>query len=306
MTLAPIYDLTHQFINRAGQLAVAGWLLVYETNDDKTADTYADMSGSVLNPSKIMIDSTGRCVVYADASKSYTVEVYEADGSLLYTQYPVYPLSSAGGSVGPEGPRGPKGDKGDKGDQGEPGPEGPQGPRGLRGEQGPEGEKGEQGPEGPEGPQGPQGEKGEKGDAAVSAYGRWTGDSAGTAITTGGYTALALPTNATTKAVTVDGNSITLYTGVWMVTLTGWAQCTANADTWDKIEFAFVDGNGNVQGTSHALNYDSTTTERTYIEGNTQLLVVTESTMTIKVMAQYTGNGSYDAGLRYAHVVKVG
>lgn len=124
------------------------------------------------------------------------------------------------GETGPEGPQGPKGDKGDPGDTGPAGPQGDVGPAGSAGAQGPQGPagadstvpgpKGDTGPQGPEGPAGPQGPPGEPGGSLTSATASLGAD-------------VQIPANNTF----VDGPSVTLGAGTWLVTATATFQRNA-------------------------------------------------------------------------------
>lgn len=98
--LSPLFDLSHQFIDRNGTLAVGGYLYVYEGSTDKKARTYADANGAAENQEKIVLDSNGRANVWVDPSKHYTLHVHDSKGQLLYTIYPMIPSVAYTGGNG--------------------------------------------------------------------------------------------------------------------------------------------------------------------------------------------------------------
>lgn len=95
---APLYSLEKQFVAKDGALNTAGFLRVYLAATDDPADTYSDYLGT-RNPDKIILDDNGRAVVICDKSKAYRLEVYDADGMLLWTEEPVYCSGTGGGGV---------------------------------------------------------------------------------------------------------------------------------------------------------------------------------------------------------------
>ena len=97
MAFAYVLDPCLQHQNRAGVNNVHGYFKVYLAGTDDLAETYSDFGGS-LNPENIEIDNNGRCVIIADSSHPYRVEMYLPNGDLVYTQEPVWPLSSGGGA----------------------------------------------------------------------------------------------------------------------------------------------------------------------------------------------------------------
>jgi hypothetical protein len=149
-------------------------------------------------------------------------------------------LKGDAGDFGPQGERGPiglTGPKGDKGDQGDPGPQGetgPQGPIGLTsnlpGPEGPPGPPGDTGPQGPPGvdstvpgPKGDTGETGPKGDKGDIGN---TGPAGSFPSATASLGAdVQIPGSNTY----VDGPSVTLDAGTWLVT--GTATFQRNATT---------------------------------------------------------------------------
>lgn len=96
MAFAYVLDPTNQYQNRAGVNNVHGYFKVYLSNTDDIAVTYKDFNGT-LNPERIEIDNNGRAVIIADSSRPYRVEMYEPNGTLVFTQYPVWCVASGGG-----------------------------------------------------------------------------------------------------------------------------------------------------------------------------------------------------------------
>ena len=97
MAFAYVLDPCLQHQNRAGVNNVHGYFKVYLAGTDDLAETYSDFGGS-LNPENIEIDNNGRCVIIADNSHPYRVEMYLPNGDLVYTQEPVWTLASGGGA----------------------------------------------------------------------------------------------------------------------------------------------------------------------------------------------------------------
>ena len=98
MALAYVLDPNVQISNRAGVNNVDGWVEVFLSDTDDHAVTYRNFSGT-LNPERIVLDNDGRCVIIADNSVAYRVEMYDRTGNLLWTQYPVWCGMSGGGAV---------------------------------------------------------------------------------------------------------------------------------------------------------------------------------------------------------------
>ena len=96
MAFAYVLDPTNQYQNRAGVNNVHGFFKVYINDTDDIAVTYKDFNGT-LNPERIDIDNNGRAVIIADSSRPYRVEMYEPNGTLVFTQYPVWTVASGGG-----------------------------------------------------------------------------------------------------------------------------------------------------------------------------------------------------------------
>ena len=96
MALSYSLDPNLQVQSRAGVNNVNGWIEVFLSDTDDHAITYCDFNGT-RNQERIRLDNDGRCVIIADDSKVYRVEVYFRDGNLLWTQYPVRCFGGAGG-----------------------------------------------------------------------------------------------------------------------------------------------------------------------------------------------------------------
>ena len=101
MALNYLLDPCLQHQNRAGVNNVHGFFKVFLSGTDDTGDiaeTYSNFSGA-LNPERIEIDNNGRCVIIADDSHPYRVEMYLPNGDLVYTQEPVWPIANGGGGA---------------------------------------------------------------------------------------------------------------------------------------------------------------------------------------------------------------
>ena len=96
MSLAPLYPLTNQFQGYGGENLVGGFLKVYFDGTDDIAETFADAAGEARNPFPIVLDSLGMAPVWVDSARVYRLEVYNRNGGLCYTRYPVVPISSTG------------------------------------------------------------------------------------------------------------------------------------------------------------------------------------------------------------------
>lgn len=96
--LARLFPSEIQFQAKDGSNNTAGWLKVYLAATDDPAETYSDYLGT-RNPEKIVLDDNGRAVVICDKAKAYRLEVYDADGMLLWTEEPVYCSGTGGGGI---------------------------------------------------------------------------------------------------------------------------------------------------------------------------------------------------------------
>jgi hypothetical protein len=97
MALAYLLDPSIQHQNLAGVNNVNGYFEVFYDQTDDHAIVYTDFNGT-LAPEHIVIDNSGRCVMVADSSRVYRVEMREPNGALVYSQYPVWTQNSGGGS----------------------------------------------------------------------------------------------------------------------------------------------------------------------------------------------------------------
>lgn len=84
MTLYQLWDPTVQFQSRSGKNLVNGQVKVTYADRVTAAPVY-DAAGTVIqNP--VILDENGRAACYGEVGLHYTLCVYAADGSLLYTQ----------------------------------------------------------------------------------------------------------------------------------------------------------------------------------------------------------------------------
>ena len=95
---APLFALETQFQTKDGRNNTGGWLKVFLAATDDPATTYSDYNGT-RNPEKIVLDDDGRALVICDKSKAYRLEVYDINGTLLWTEEPVYCSGTGGGGV---------------------------------------------------------------------------------------------------------------------------------------------------------------------------------------------------------------
>lgn len=84
MALLRLFDPTTQFQTKSGALNVAGKLRIYVESTDDLANIYGD-DGSLL-PQPLILDSNGRARgLFVDSGRSYRLEVYDRNDSLLFT-----------------------------------------------------------------------------------------------------------------------------------------------------------------------------------------------------------------------------
>jgi len=95
---APLFALETQFQAKNGRNLTGGFLRVFYAATDDPADTYSDYN-LTRNPDRIVLDDNGRALVICDKSKAYRLEVYDAEGMLLWTEEPVYCSGTGGGGV---------------------------------------------------------------------------------------------------------------------------------------------------------------------------------------------------------------
>lgn len=84
MALLRLFDPTTQFQTKSGALNVAGKLRIYVENTDDLANIYGD-DGSLLSQ-PLILDSNGRARgLFVDSGRSYRLEAYDRNDSLLFT-----------------------------------------------------------------------------------------------------------------------------------------------------------------------------------------------------------------------------
>lgn len=84
MALLRLFDPTTQFQTKSGALNVAGKLRIYVESTDDLANIYGD-DGSLL-PQPLLLDSNGRARgLFVDSGRSYRLEAYDRNDSLLFT-----------------------------------------------------------------------------------------------------------------------------------------------------------------------------------------------------------------------------
>lgn len=93
MSLSYLFDPNLQVQDKSGNNNVNGFLRVYIDNTDDRAVTYKDFNGT-FNQADIRLDNNGRAVVIVDDTMTYRLEVYDRDGAMLWTQYPVKPSNT--------------------------------------------------------------------------------------------------------------------------------------------------------------------------------------------------------------------
>lgn len=95
MSLAYLLDPNKQFQDKDGKNATNGFIRVYIDGTDDRATTYRDFD-ETMNTADIRLDNNGRAVVIVDKARTYRLEVYGRNGSLLWTQRPLFPMSAQG------------------------------------------------------------------------------------------------------------------------------------------------------------------------------------------------------------------
>lgn len=84
MALLRLFDPTTQFQTKSGALNVAGKLRIYVENTDDQAEVFGD-DGSLL-PQPLILDNNGRARgLFVYSGRSYRLEVYDRNDSLLFT-----------------------------------------------------------------------------------------------------------------------------------------------------------------------------------------------------------------------------
>ena len=84
MALLRLFDPTTQFQTKSGAINVAGKLRVYVESTDDLANIYGDDVSLLSQP--LILDSNGRARdLFVDSGRSYRLEVYDRNDSLLFT-----------------------------------------------------------------------------------------------------------------------------------------------------------------------------------------------------------------------------
>lgn len=84
MALLRLFDPTTQFQTKSGALNVAGRLRVFIENTDDLAEVFGDDVSLLSQP--LILDSNGRARgLFVDSGRSYRLEVYDRNDSLLFT-----------------------------------------------------------------------------------------------------------------------------------------------------------------------------------------------------------------------------
>lgn len=84
MALLRLFDPTTQFQTKSGALNVAGKLRIYVESTDDLADIYGDDVSLLSQP--LILDSNGRARgLFVDSGRSYRLEAYDRNDSLLFT-----------------------------------------------------------------------------------------------------------------------------------------------------------------------------------------------------------------------------
>ena len=95
---ARLYPDTTQLQAKNGANLTDGYVLVFLAGTDDPAVTYSDFNGT-RNPQRIVVDDNGRFTAIVDKSKAYRVEVYDANGMLLWTAEPVWCTGNSGAGI---------------------------------------------------------------------------------------------------------------------------------------------------------------------------------------------------------------
>lgn len=84
MALLRLFDPTTQFQTKSGALNVAGRLRVFIENTDDPAEVFGDDVSLLSQP--LILDSNGRARgLFVNSGRSYRLEVYDRNDSLLFT-----------------------------------------------------------------------------------------------------------------------------------------------------------------------------------------------------------------------------
>ena len=99
MALAPLFPEEIQFQAKNGRNLTAGWLNVYLAGTDDVAETFCDY-GVTRNPQDIVLDDNGRAVVICESGVAYRLEVFDSEGTLLWTEEPIFCEGTGSGGSG--------------------------------------------------------------------------------------------------------------------------------------------------------------------------------------------------------------
>ena len=90
---ARLFDPTTQFQTKSGALNTAGLLRVYLDDTDDLAEVFDDGMSIIRQP--VVLDNNGRAPgLFVDSAKTYRLEVYDRNGSLMFT---IRSMNSTGG-----------------------------------------------------------------------------------------------------------------------------------------------------------------------------------------------------------------
>ena len=89
MKLTALWSPEQQFQNKDGSVLVAGKIYIYNLDRTQLVTTYANGSGSVVNPNPIILDGNGRALCFADEEYKYTAVVCDYYGKELFSFEPV-------------------------------------------------------------------------------------------------------------------------------------------------------------------------------------------------------------------------
>jgi hypothetical protein len=95
---ARLYPDALQLQAKNGANLTDGYVLVFLAGTDDPAVTFSDFNGT-RNPQRIVVDDNGRFTAIVDKSKAYRVEVYDANGMLLWTAEPVWCTGNSGAGI---------------------------------------------------------------------------------------------------------------------------------------------------------------------------------------------------------------
>lgn len=89
MKLTALWAPEQQFQNKDGSVLVAGKIYVYNLDRTQLVTTYANGSGTVVNPNPIILDGNGRALCFANEEFKYTAVVCDWYGKELFSFEPV-------------------------------------------------------------------------------------------------------------------------------------------------------------------------------------------------------------------------